>query len=66
MHAWLCTTLDGVDSLTWQELPTPEPTPGTVRIAIRAASTRSSRPCPLHPALSSLARWRPSAKACGT
>jgi NADPH2:quinone reductase len=38
MHAWLCTTLDGVDALTWQELPTPEPGPGQVRIAIRAAS----------------------------
>jgi NADPH2:quinone reductase len=38
MHAWLCTTLDGVDSLTWQELPTPEPGPGEVRIAVRAAS----------------------------
>ena len=38
MHAWLCTTLDGVDALTWQELPTPEPGPGEVRIAIQAAS----------------------------
>jgi len=38
MHAWLCTTLDGVDALSWQELPTPEPGPGQVRIAIRAAS----------------------------
>ena len=38
MHAWLCTTLDGVDALTWQELPTPEPQAGEVRIAIRAAS----------------------------
>ncbi len=38
MHAWLCTTLDGADALTWQELPTPEPGPGQVRIAIRAAS----------------------------
>jgi NADPH2:quinone reductase len=38
MHAWLCTTLDGVDALTWQELPTPEPQAGQVRIAIRAAS----------------------------
>ncbi len=38
MHAWLCTTLDGVDALTWQELPTPEPLAGQVRIAIRAAS----------------------------
>ena len=38
MHAWLCTTLEGVDALTWQELPTPEPKPGEVRIAIHAAS----------------------------
>jgi NADPH2:quinone reductase len=38
MHAWLCTTLDGVESLTWQALPTPEPQAGEVRIAIRAAS----------------------------
>ena len=38
MHAWLCTTLDGVDALTWQELPTPEPKHGEVRIAIHAAS----------------------------
>lgn len=38
MHAWLCTTLDGADALTWQELPTPEPGPGQVRIAIHAAS----------------------------
>ena len=38
MFAWLCTTLDGVDALTWQELPTPEPKAGEVRIAIQAAS----------------------------
>ncbi len=38
MHAWLCTTLDGVDALTWQELPTLEPKPGEVRIAVQAAS----------------------------
>lgn len=38
MHAWLCETLDGADALSWQELPTPEPKPGEVRIAIRAAS----------------------------
>ncbi|MDO9075236.1 MAG: NADPH:quinone oxidoreductase family protein [Rubrivivax sp.] len=38
MHAWLCTTLDGADALTWQALPTPEPGPGQVRIAIHAAS----------------------------
>jgi len=38
MHAWLCETLDGVAALQWRELPTPEPKPGEVRIAIRAAS----------------------------
>ena len=38
MHAWLCTTLDGVDALRWQEISTPEPKAGEVRIAIRAAS----------------------------
>ncbi len=38
MHAWLCTTLDGAEALTWQELPTPAPGPGQVRIAIHAAS----------------------------
>lgn len=38
MHAWLCEKLEGVEALTWKELPTPEPGPGQVRIAIRAAS----------------------------
>ena len=38
MHAWLCETLDGVEALQWRELPTPEPKPGEVRIAIKAAS----------------------------
>lgn len=38
MHAWLCETLDGVDALKWREQPTPEPRPGEVRMAIRAAS----------------------------
>jgi NADPH:quinone reductase len=38
MHAWLCETLDGVDAMRWQELPTPEPKAGEVRIAIKAAS----------------------------
>ncbi|MBP6764579.1 MAG: NADPH:quinone oxidoreductase family protein [Rubrivivax sp.] len=38
MHAWLCETLDGADALRWQDLPTPEPKPGEVRIAIKAAS----------------------------
>ena len=38
MHAWLCEKLDGAAALQWRELPTPEPGPGEVRIAIRAAS----------------------------
>ena len=38
MHAWLCEILDGVDALHWRELPTPEPKPGEVRVAIKAAS----------------------------
>ena len=38
MNAWLCTDPIGVEALTWQELPTPEPKPGEVRVAIRAAS----------------------------
>jgi len=38
MQAWLCETLDGADALRWQDLPTPEPQPGEVRIAIKAAS----------------------------
>jgi NADPH2:quinone reductase len=38
MHAWLCETLNGVDALQWKELPTPEPGPGEVRVAIEAAS----------------------------
>ncbi len=38
MQAWLCETLDGAEALRWQDLPTPEPGVGEVRIAIRAAS----------------------------
>jgi NADPH:quinone reductase len=38
MHAWLCTDPVGVDALRWQELPTPEPQAGEVRVAIRSAS----------------------------
>jgi NADPH:quinone reductase len=38
MNAWLCKTLDGVGALTWQDWPAPEPAPGEVRIAVRAAS----------------------------
>ncbi|HOW48921.1 MAG TPA: NADPH:quinone oxidoreductase family protein [Rubrivivax sp.] len=38
MQAWLCETLSGPEGLVWKEVPTPEPGPGEVRIAIRAAS----------------------------
>jgi NADPH2:quinone reductase len=38
MKAWLCETLDGIGAMKWQDLPTPEPKPGEVRIAVRAAS----------------------------
>jgi len=38
MHAWLCEQPTGVESLQWKELPTPEPGPKQVRVAIRAAS----------------------------
>jgi NADPH2:quinone reductase len=38
MQAWFCETLSGPEGLVWKEVPTPEPKPGEVRIAIRAAS----------------------------
>jgi NADPH2:quinone reductase len=38
MHAWICENPTGPEALKWTELPTPEPKPGEVRIAIRAAS----------------------------
>ena len=38
MHAWLCEQPTGLDALQWKELPTPEPGPQQVRVAIRAAS----------------------------
>jgi NADPH2:quinone reductase len=38
MQAWFCETLSGPEGLVWKEVPTPEPGPGEVRIAIRAAS----------------------------
>ena len=38
MHAWICDNPIGTEALRWQELPTPEPQAGEVRIAIRAAS----------------------------
>lgn len=38
MQAWLCETPTGVDALTWQTLPTPQPGKGEVLIRIEAAS----------------------------
>lgn len=38
MQAWFCETLSGPEGLVWKEVPTPQPGPGQVRIAIRAAS----------------------------
>jgi NADPH2:quinone reductase len=38
MHAWLCDEPTGVTGLRWGELRTPDPAPGEVRVAIRAAS----------------------------
>jgi NADPH2:quinone reductase len=38
MKAWLCETLDGIGAMRFQDLPTPEPKAGEVRIAVRAAS----------------------------
>ena len=38
MKAWLCETLEGIGAMRMHELPDPEPGPGEVRIAVRAAS----------------------------
>ena len=38
MHAWLCENPTGVDTLSWQELPTPSPKADEVLIEIKAAS----------------------------
>lgn len=38
MQAWLCENPVGVDALTWQTLPTPQPQAGEVLIEIKAAS----------------------------
>lgn len=38
MQAWVCERTDGVDSLQWQSLPTPQPGPGEALIEVRAAS----------------------------
>jgi NADPH2:quinone reductase len=38
MKAWLCENPIGPEALQWRDLPTPQPQPGEVRIAVRAAS----------------------------
>ncbi len=38
MQAWLCENPTGPEALQWKQLPTPQPRPGEVRVAIRAAS----------------------------
>ena len=38
MHAWLCTTPTGVETLQWTELPTPQPGAGQVLLEVKAAS----------------------------
>lgn len=38
MQAWLCDNPVGVEALRWTTLPTPDPAPGEVRLAVRAAS----------------------------
>ncbi len=38
MEGWLCEAPTGPAALRWREWPTPEPTAGEVRVAIRAAS----------------------------
>jgi NADPH2:quinone reductase len=38
MQAWFCDQPTGPQALRWAEAPTPEPGPGQIRIAIRAAS----------------------------
>lgn len=38
MNAWLCENPVGVEALVWKELPTPQPGPGEIRVAIKAAS----------------------------
>ncbi|MET0211222.1 MAG: NADPH:quinone oxidoreductase family protein [Burkholderiaceae bacterium] len=38
MKAWLCENPVGVEALQWKELPSPQPGPGELRVAIKAAS----------------------------
>ena len=38
MHAWICNNPTGIDSLQWQELPTPAPQAGQALVSVKAAS----------------------------
>lgn len=38
MKAWLCESLEGIGAMRWQDMPTPEPRAGEVRVAVRCAS----------------------------
>ena len=38
MHGWLCENPTGADQLQWKALSLPDPGPGQVRVAVRAAS----------------------------
>ena len=38
MQAWICNNPIGIDALQWQDLPTPEPQAGQVRLVVKAAS----------------------------
>ena len=38
MQAWMCHNPIGVDALQWQEVPTPEPQAGQVRLVVKASS----------------------------
>lgn len=38
MKAWLCETLQGIGAMRMHDLPAPQPGPGEVRLAVRAAS----------------------------
>ncbi len=38
MQAWICHQPTGVEALRWETLPTPEPQPGQLRLAVKAAS----------------------------
>ena len=40
MKAWLCENPVGVEALQWKELPSPQPGPGQLKVAIKAASLK--------------------------